>query len=610
MKPLSIADILEQYEAFLLTQKPETQAKAIAAQTLTALTRYTLPGLGQPFPPGRKPTQTELAAAYDCLTQISTTRIVDLPDIQEQVFEQFAVPMASRYTYRSRLHALLRWAADQLWYPSNVEKLSQNLAPRKYHGFGNTKNKVITERKLLPAYALKEEDIPAPLHTELHAFYAFFTSPFSAHRKHDALKPRTVATYVEHMRRIFGWFHFHQGVALEDLTLALLVPKVALRHCPQREQALYEAEQAAEYLQDWVCRYLEFLTNERHYRSHASLIQALITIHALVRFQYVRETQDAKYNDIPAMLAIRSQLRPLQQKSYSDPRVADERKKWLELSEVFDRVVTPLRYECACHKANGELRSITAIAQSFQIFLLWGMLTFRPPRRQQEFRGLKIALSCPIQKPPGLVEGQWIHPLPLDRQQDKYCGYLYKDVDNIWYEDKMPESYKTGKTYGHQRLAVPNPTFPDGKCFYDYLEAFLYGYYRDAAGNWQSGGQVTTPKAGWQWHSLRLALHPNHNYVFCKRLQGTPHDTGSLYRLIQNSAHRLTGQMVTPHLLRDIYATWFLDQGYSESSVRSLAYAMAHSPEILRRIYDKRQPQQKVRTSQEKVLELVSQYVG
>jgi len=52
--------------------------------------------------------------------------------------------------------------------------------------------------------------------------------------------------------------------------------------------------------------------------------------------------------------------------------------------------------------------------------------------------------------------------------------------------------------------------------------------------------------------------------------------------------HGLTGVRVTPHLLRDIYATYYLDQGASDALIRSLAYAMGHSVETLRKIYDRR----------------------
>ena len=69
----------------------------------------------------------------------------------------------------------------------------------------------------------------------------------------------------------------------------------------------------------------------------------------------------------------------------------------------------------------------------------------------------------------------------------------------------------------------------------------------------------------------------------------------------------MTGQRLTPHLLRDVYATHFWDQGATDAEISSLAYAMGHSPKTLRETYDRRHPQEKHRPIQEAVLNLVQQ---
>lgn len=80
--------------------------------------------------------------------------------------------------------------------------------------------------------------------------------------------------------------------------------------------------------------------------------------------------------------------------------------------------------------------------------------------------------------------------------------------------------------------------------------------------------------------------------------------------VIRAAAHRLTGQLLTPHLLRNIYATWFLDNGYTEDRIESLAYAMAHSPQVLRQIYDERGSQQKSRPINEEMEILVDTFIN
>jgi hypothetical protein len=288
--------------------------------------------------------------------------------------------------------------------------------------------------------------------------------------------------------------------------------------------------------------------------------------------------------------------------------------KWLELDEVHKAIVEPLRLECEFRNFGHTLRPITAIAGSFTVFLCWGLSTYRPPRRQQELRGLKMALYCQIEdKPKNLALNQLVHPLPRNRNIDKYHGYLYKDQEGKWYQDMTPASYKTGKAYGHQNLLIPNQKFPNGKHLYDYLEAYLYGYWRDENGNWVSAGNTTeAPSMGHKLYALRMALSPknDHNFVFLGKKKGKPFGSADFAYFFKSSAHRLTGQLLTPHLLRDIYASWFLDRAYTEDIICSLAYSMGHSVEELRGTYDKRQAHRKHEPIQQKLDETLSQLFG
>lgn len=312
------------------------------------------------------------------------------------------------------------------------------------------------------------------------------------------------------------------------------------------------------------------------------------------------------------MEKMRGHARKINKRRLSDKPVIKKELKWLDFEDILTKVVTPLRQECNYRTFDGTLRSDTAIASSFQAFLTWGLLTFCAPRRQQEFQNLKIATSCPIQKPLGLKSNQIIHPLPSNRLDkiERYHGYLFKDFDGSWYTDMTSESYKTGKTYGHQKLLIPNELFGDGKTFYDYLEAFLYGYYRDCEGNWVSGGASSNTFVGKsKYIGLRTAFNPKHNHIFSLKSGGVVSEAAFGEKFAQ-SAHRLTGKMTTPHLLRSIFATHFLDQGYSQDLINSLAYGMGHSPDELRKEYDRRRPQQKHRPIEETIAGLIQQFVA
>lgn len=307
----------------------------------------------------------------------------------------------------------------------------------------------------------------------------------------EPLKPSVAKDYIKILYRILGWFVKAGRVgSISDLSLNKLVPKVQIKRAKNQEEAKAKAEEAATYLDEWICEFLDFLEVERG-ASANGLMSGIAPINVLIKFQYYSESNDKELRDIPAMEVIRRHLNEIREKQKTQKPVVDNSAKWLNMPEVFTKIVEPLRLECAYRVNNHGVRTDNAIAASFQRFLMLGFLTFIPPRRQQEWREVKVGLSCLLtNKPNILASKQFIHPLPENRDKDNSHGYLYKDVDGKWYKDTTPESYKTGDTYGHQKLEIPNVVFKqDGKCFYDYLEGFLYGYFRDPKGNWVSGGK-------------------------------------------------------------------------------------------------------------------------
>lgn len=166
----------------------------------------------------------------------------------------------------------------------------------------------------------------------------------------------------------------------------------------------------------------------------------------------------------------------------------------------------------------------------------------------------------------------------------------------------LSESYKTGDVYGHQELEIPNVALPNGYHFHDYLEMWLYGYVYD-----DNRCLRPVPLDGCYTGRIieaRSIFNPDHDFVFCQKV-GTNFKATNLGKFFTNLCHTLTGIRVTPHLLRDMFATHFLDTGASDDLICSLAYAMGHSVETLRKIYDRRRPAQKRRPIERAVLDLV-----
>ena len=487
-------------------------------------------------------------------------------------------------------------------------------------------------RKSLPNYSLKPKDITPILELQLGQLEEFLTASRWPRRAEEPIRHSTVRTYKIYILRMLGWFKefarplyddygrisdFTKDEAvplipIEKLTLDLLVPSIDGNSSENSHIVLIDHEWIADYVELWLCKFLDYLEFDRCNYSVTSLMSPINCVIAIIRFKFYKETKFPDYSDISVMNRVRQLNRELNRKLSNSKPVADITLKWLDLPDIFQKVVTPLRHECAHRTSTGHRRSITSVAHSFQLFLIFAFLTLRPPRRLREYRDLKIGLSCPLERPKMLKNGQFIHPLPINRTQNKHFGYLYKSLDGIWYMDMTPESYKTGKIYGHQKLRIPNTPFSHGKCCYDYLEAYLYGYYLDPVGNWISGGEFAEPPIGeGKWQSLRMAFEPNHSHVFVKPKSGIAFDEDSsdFGKLIRATCNRLTGQRVSCQLIRDIFATWFLDQGYSPDKIASLAYAMGHSEEKLRKVYDRRKSQQKNRPIEESIAEAIQEFI-
>lgn len=603
IQPVTIQEALEFYLIFLKETHPEKKAIQIFDLTRTALTRYTLPGWGVPMPRGRKPTKSEANAANNYLQSAELKQLTNAIEAQINVFNECDVTPNQRHTYGSKLANFISWIHQQGWLNDNNQSISKNRAPRINRGYGRAKDKKLTDRIRLSKYSLEESRINPIMKQEIEEFRKFFLADFYPGRETDKVSPDTAEIRLKWLFLILGWFvsHKQEPVADKNLTLSCLVRK------PKNTKK--DREVAAQELDSWLCEYLQFLTEVRNL-THRSMINHLMVLISLINFQYLGIDQD-EIKSTSTYKVVNKKIRQLEERAKQQKPVANQELKWLELPDVLSKIVSPLREECNFRGSTRQKRSLLAVARSFQNFVMWGIMTFRPPRRQREYREAKISYSCLIKKPQELKEGQFIHPLPLDRRtgNNKQHTYLFKDLDGKWYLDAVVESFKTGKSFGDQKLEIPNTLFANGKCFYDYLEAFIYGCYCDKKDNWISASKVLDPLLGSKYYGLRAALEPNHTHFFTRAYAHTPFDRCQFGATIRNVSHRLTGQCLNPHLLRDIYATYFLDQSYTEDRIRSLAYAMGHSVEMLRKIYDRRRPQQKHRPIEEAMVDVINQYL-
>jgi hypothetical protein len=73
----------------------------------------------------------------------------------------------------------------------------------------------------------------------------------------------------------------------------------------------------------------------------------------------------------------------------------------------------------------------------------------------------------------------------------------------------------------------------------------------------------------------------------------------------ETTAHRLIGKRITPHTMRYIWATWAYQVELNDAQLRSLAYAMGHTVETLRQMYERCTPEEKRRPIEEAIEELL-----
>jgi hypothetical protein len=282
------------------------------------------------------------------------------------------------------------------------------------------------------------------------------------------------------------------------------------------------------------------------------------------------------------------------------------------------------------------MREGSAIAISFQRYLVWSFLADMPARRQEEYRSLKISLCCPLERPTDVPPNGLYHPLPPEevrqRRYDRsfadnyfYKAYTYKNVnypDGVWVLDI--QDYKTLNTYGPQSIVIPNRRFSDGTCLYDHIERYLYGWWMPGAGenpfvyDWwdkqlkgQPGQWITAGRAEfcpgdaccignqaqvglWSW-----------GYFFIMPQVGQPYTSSGFKQLVATPAHRLTGKYLTPHVLRRVWATWAYQVGLTDHQRESLAYAMSHDVKTMREMYEQCTPDEKRRPIEDAIDELL-----
>ncbi|MBM0745626.1 hypothetical protein JOY44_29850 (plasmid) [Phormidium sp. CLA17] len=573
--PRSLLDALLAYESHVQSTMPPKQATAAWAQVRTALWRYTLPGWGLPSPQGQRLSPAEYEQGLQLLQQLPFKRLQEAPGVQERLFEQLAVAGNSRRTYRWALQRLMTWCQQQGWLET---ALVAEPASRVRQHRRSANDVRLTTRRARQRYRLVEAEQSEALRQELALFTQFLTGAGAEERDSMGVSAATAQQYLHQVERFLGWLHSEGGVPLQELSLRQLV--VGSASSLGREQPVLPSEAEAERVVALVQAYLEWLRTpqEEHLDGRSEAVQSPYTalrvinaLFAVVRFVYRQDSVAGEQEAEPAQVTIAA-LQELRKVVYAQLKthqaVSDESKKRLEWPEFLNLVET-LRGECVSQlhqstqsKQGGVTlappRSLTAIAQSYQRFLLFAFLAYMPPRRSNELRKLTFSqLPRPHR------------PVRKAQALDGEASVLYPDQQGWWIK-RVDQKLKGPRS--PDLVLVPNLSYTDGRCFYQYLEEWLLHYvYQDGRGK-----TVAVP-------GLRSCFNPHHQRLFTLK-KGEPYpDAVSFSKLLRFPAYRFTGKALDFHTVRGIYAAY--SKHKEDSSLASANSVQDSEDEVLSKAF-------------------------
>lgn len=650
-QPKNLLEVYNLYEKHIQSTHNIKRARNILNETRSAIIRPLLVGLGyQKIIGTNKLSKAELDSAKAFMRKQGLDKLKEARTFQKRGFEILQRSSKTQNIGETRLNQLLIWVQHQDWYTEKTINLDQN-CPTSLRLKGLSTGRKITSRQgKYKIYSLPIQKCSPSLQVELQQFFKFLTAPESTGRVTEPIAESTAKQYLGGIRLFLGWFVQYQEISPEELSLSLLIPKLTKDELydlsKQQQKKLWKQHQIT--LETWLCKYLEFLREIVHSESPRTKKSRLVVLSTLGKFIYHKEVEQASdYAKIPILKTIGNYLlaasreeRDWQlQKRY----VTQQDKKWPEaipnqtvLTTVREKVLEPLRQECRLRNKDGKPRYGVGPVSALQRYLIWSFLADMPARRQEEYRKLKITLTCPIQRPKEVPPDGLYHPLPSDRKRDKRYddslkdNYLYKTYfhkkkfykDGIWVLDI--QSYKTWKVYGPQSIVISNRQFDDGTCLYDYIESYLYGY-------WMPGGRKNQMLYDW-WQSNLLGcrgrwvnsgrnecnpadvccIQEKHDpeiwswgYLFVNASAGLRFNSSKFAAFIQITARRLIGKSISPHTMRYIWATWAYQLHLDNQKKESLAYAMGHSLTTLKKMYERCTPAEKRRPIEQAVERLL-----
>jgi len=637
--PQNLYEVWELYQLEIATCYSVSRAKSIISETQSALFRLVLFELNEQLrPAGRKMTAVETNAANESLQTLGLHVLLGAHILIKQGLEKIASNF-SRKTYGNRAEQFLTWCKEQVWWSSTtalaaipkVVSRKNERCPKVRRGHGKATQHHLTDRRsVYLTYKLQDQDINPELQSELDEFYSYWTDIDRVERFYPRIEESSARIYRKEILKMLGWFQ-RQDTPLEQLKLDLLVPKLTndeLEHLTPQEQDEHWHEKKR-YLDQWLSKYFKFSREKLGSKSPKTKKFRTQALTALCKFQYRNEVGSAsEHRKIPIFKAIKEHSnrvrRQVNEWDRHKQRVVPIQEKWPDIVEgqtalttVQKEVTEELRRGCQpLYFSSWKVRSSSVIGTNLRDYLAWSFFTDLPARRQEEFRDLRVSLSCPIERPKDVPTKGLYQPLPPDQERElgedntPEDNYLYRTYvrkgksypQGIWVLDIR--KCKTRNRYQDQSIIIKNRQFADGKSLYDYIEHYLYGWWRlsdhkgcfafgwwnrelqDQKGHWLSLGRAEFSPRDESNLLEDGSTHYVWGFFFIKPRRGTPYNDSEFSGFFSTAAHRVIKKRINPHLVRNMWAAWAFQVGLTDHQRESLAYAMGMDIETMKDTYE------------------------
>lgn len=560
--------------------KQNSDQKGLIANLNTAFIKYTLPELGfvisERSAKRLHPNDIKLAIQFASQFSIKESTSIDLLKAQEKCLKKLKVSKTNLRHQKMYLNKFIQFISE---YENEFISLNKNREYKKLKRFVSDfsiveESKFKSKRKSSIALSLNSNDYKGDsnsikkelirINLELENFVKYLNNRL--------VSKYTIESYYSNIKRLLGWYYL-QHPSLAEISLTKLIPVCNIypqinNHINSNQYFLnkYKLEQEAKNQSKQTIKFLEdfFITyNVKTKEAKIGYITALINLAKYLYYDITDADEYQNYGDISVIRKLRV---------YSNNLPNNPKKVEIPLPswEVIIKCLKETKERADITKGKSGNRLKAGIARDLQNFLILGMFTLIPPLRQRVIRELRIGET--------FKHGDFINNIFVPKNK------LSNPEEAKYWLHLQPEDYKTGKKYGEWYADFPNVQFSDGTNFYQYLDKWIYGGYRNI-----------------------VLKNEKHNYLFMQNRSSKPMNVTNMGDKLNCLFLSLIKQQISPHKLRTIYRTYLEDLGVSQPVLNSSAFWMQHSPEEAKGTYTKQSIENKLKPGKQAIMDINSE---